>query len=151
VTCAYCPHCALVLAEEAAFPFPHAAMRCRHCRLVVGPGRGRSEPLAAAGARGAAAGRYASEARRAAADAARGGAADATDDERDGMARAVRAVADDLGRRTGQVTLIDYQERAELRGDLPPLADVIAAFGTWKAALAAAGRLAPAPPAPTTA
>jgi hypothetical protein len=141
----FCPHCALVLAEEVAIPYPPSPVRCRHCRLVVGPARGRPEPDATAGARGAAAGRYASEARRVAAAAVRDGAPAVPEEERVRLAGAVRDVARALDRRVGQVTLIDYQERAELRSELPELSEVIAAFGTWKSALAAAAALDPAP------
>lgn len=130
----FCPHCSMDFAEAVALPYPPASQRCRHCRLVVGPGRARELPDAPSGARGAAAGRLASEARR---------VATATTDEpvdRDELASALRTVAAELGRRPGQVSLVDYQACWEADQDLPTLAQIIGAFGTWKSALAAAGQ-----------
>lgn len=126
---AYCPHCSLVLAESVSLPFPPAPIRCRHCRLVVGAGRAREAPEPVPGARGAAAGRYASEARR----AGTGG-----DLDEEALIEAVRAVAGELGCRPGQVAMLDYRERSENDQQLPPLADLLAAFGTWKRVLARA-------------
>jgi hypothetical protein len=130
---AYCPHCALDLAADVELPYPQqTAVRCRHCRLVVGPGRAKASPEGAAGGRGAAAGRYASEARR----AAKGGEAG----DPDAVLAAVRIVAEAVGRRPHEVRMLEYRELAEQRGDLPPLADVIATFGSWKSAIARAGQ-----------
>ncbi|WP_205696816.1 homing endonuclease associated repeat-containing protein [Conexibacter sp. SYSU D00693] len=133
----FCPHCSMPFADEVPVPYPPASMRCRHCKLVVGPGRARHVPDGVSGARGAAAGRLASEARRM-----------AKDDEgldREVLAAALRDVAKELGRRPGQVSLVDYQQRWEARNDLPSLAQLIGTFGTWKQALAAATRV-DAPP-----
>lgn len=130
---AFCPHCALDLASDVALPYPPStAVRCRHCRLVVGPGRAKSSSAGAAGGRGAAAGRYASEARR----AAKGGAPS----DPEVVLAAVRAVAGQIGRRPHEVRMLEYRELAETQSDLPPLADVIATFGSWKAAIARAGQ-----------
>lgn len=129
----FCPHCSMDFAEGVALPYPPTAQRCSHCRLVVGAGRAREVPDAPSGARGAAAGRLASEARRMA----------KTDDNADhgALAAALRDVAGELGRRPGQVSLVDYQAEWETRKDeLPSLAEIIGAFGTWKSALAAATR-----------
>jgi hypothetical protein len=129
---AYCPHCALDLAADVELPYPRdAAVRCRHCRLVVGPGRAKDTPEGAAGGRGAAAGRYASEARR----AAKGGEAGNPDE----VLAAVRRVAEQVGRRPHEVRMLEYRELQETDKSLPPLADVIATFGSWKAAIAKAG------------
>lgn len=130
---AYCPHCALDLATDVELPYPKGqAVRCRHCRLVVGPGRGIADPETAAGGRGAAAGRYASEARRAAKNG------QPSDPEK--VLAAVRSVAAQVGRRPHEVRMLEYRELAERQTDLPPLADVIATFGSWKAAIARAGQ-----------
>ncbi|HYF24803.1 MAG TPA: hypothetical protein VD931_03605 [Baekduia sp.] len=126
----FCPHCSMPFAEDVPLPFPPQSQRCRHCKLVVGPGRAREVPDAPSGARGAAAGRLASEARR---------LADSDGDfDRDALTRALRDVATELGRRPGQVSLVDYQQRWEARDDLPSLTTIIGAFGSWKSALAAA-------------
>lgn len=130
---AYCPHCAMDLATDVELPYPEVeAVRCRHCRLVVGPGRARSSPEGVSGGRGAAAGRYASEARR----AAKGG--EPSDPEV--VLTALRQVAEQVGRRPHEVRMLEYRERSEQDEQLPRLADVIATFGSWKAAIAQAGR-----------
>lgn len=125
----------MAYAEDVTIPYPPQSQRCRHCKLVVGPGRAREVPDAPSGARGAAAGRLASEARRMADSDA--------DVDREALAVALRDVAKELGRRPGQVSLVDYQQRWEARNDLPSLAQLIGAFGTWKSALAAASRSDP--------
>lgn len=129
----YCPHCAMDLAKDVELPYPgDGATRCRHCRLVVGPGRARSSPEGVVGGRGAAAGRYASEARR----AAKGGAPS----DPEVVVAAVRRVAEHVGRRAHEVRMLEYREHSEQDDQLPPLADVIATFGSWKAAIARAGQ-----------
>ena len=132
----FCPHCSMEFAEDVPTPYPPTSQRCRHCKLVVGAGRAREVPDAPSGARGAAAGRLASEARRLAKSEGNG--------DPEVLAAALRDVAKQLGRRPGQVSLVDYQQCWEERKDeLPALAELIGAFGTWKSALAAATRSDP--------
>jgi hypothetical protein len=125
-TDAHCPHCLLVVAEDVEGAWPPAPTRCPHCRLMIGVGRAREEGDGAPGARGAAAGVFAREAQR---DAADGDHASA-DDVRAG----IRTVADELGSPPERLLMVDYQQHAAGKADLPDLTDVFAAFGTWKRA-----------------
>jgi Homing endonuclease associated repeat len=122
---AYCPHCFLPMEERVRLPWPTAARRCPHCRLMVGQGRARRSPAAKPGARGTAAGLFAHEAKR--------------DDEGSGMPRdevleGIRRVARQLGHRPERLLMIDYQQRAVSDPEVPDLSTVFAAFGSWKRA-----------------
>jgi hypothetical protein len=92
-------------------------------------GRGRPTPSAEPGARGSAAGVFAHEAKRA------GGDGDTTKKD---VRQAIRRVADDAGQRPERLLMVDYQQRASDEEDLPGLADVFAAYGSWKRARRAA-------------
>ena len=61
---AYCPHCFLLVEQDVQGHWPVDAMRCPHCRLLIGPGRGRPTAEANPGARGSAAGVFAHQAKR---------------------------------------------------------------------------------------
>ena len=50
------------------------------------------------------------------------------------MARAIRAVAGELGERPERLLMVDYQQRAGRDRKLPALEDVFAAYGSWKRA-----------------
>ena len=123
---AYCPHCFLLVESGVADGWPPQPSRCPHCKLLIGPGRGRSTPDAAPGARGTAAGVFAQQAR----DATTGDDGASPDAVRD----AIRSVADMLGSRPERLLMVDYQQRAAQDGDLPSLTEVFAAFGSWKRA-----------------
>jgi hypothetical protein len=98
-------------------------VRCPHCRLLIGAGRALSAPSAEPGAKGTAAGIFSRRAKR--------------DDTHDGapperVLEAIREVAGEIGERPERLLMVDYQQRAAADGDLPPLRDVFAAFGSWK-------------------
>ena len=126
---AYCPHCHLLIEQEAGETWPPAPVRCPHCRLLVGEGRARPTPAAEPGARGSAAGVFAHEAKR---DGADGEYSD------EAVCEAIRNVAEQLGSRPERLLMVDYQQRASGDPDLPALSDVFAAFGSWKRARRAA-------------
>ena len=92
-------------------------------------GRGRPTPSAEPGARGSAAGVFAHEAKRA------GGDGESTKGE---VRKAIRDVAEDTGQRPERLLMVDYQQRASDDDELPALADVFAAYGSWKRARRAA-------------
>lgn len=123
---AYCPHCFLLVESDVAGPWPPAPARCPHCKLMIGPGRARSTPEAAPGARGTAAGVFAQQARDA--------TVEADDGSPDRVRAAIRSVAETLGSRPERLLMVDYQQRAAKDGDLPSLTEVFAAFGSWKRA-----------------
>jgi hypothetical protein len=124
-TCAYCPHCLLLLARDVTHPYPDEPVRCRHCRLVVGIGRAReSADDPEAGTRGTAAGVYASGARRAAEPPA----------DAETVVDGIRRAADQMGVRVERLLMVEYQNAAERDPDLPDLAGVLGAFGSWKGA-----------------
>jgi hypothetical protein len=125
----YCPHCHLLIERRVGEDWPPQPMRCPHCRLLVGVGRGRPTPSAEPGARGSAAGVFAHEAKRA------GGDGDATKKD---VCQAIRQVAEDSGQRPERLLMVDYQQRASDDEELPALADVFAAYGSWKRARRAA-------------
>ena len=62
----HCPHCLLPVDARASLPYPPQAMRCPHCRLLIGAGRARSGAAedGDARSRGSAAGVLANAARR---------------------------------------------------------------------------------------
>lgn len=124
-TDAYCPHCGLTVEQEAGPTWPQAPVRCPHCRLLIGTGRARPEPGGEPGTKGAAAGVLSRQARR---DEEDGGAS------ADDVLEAIRHIADDLGTRPERLLMVDYQQRADTDGDIPPLRDVFAHFRSWKRA-----------------
>jgi hypothetical protein len=91
---------------------------------MIGIGRARDAGDGAPGARGAAAGVLARDAQR----ADDGGEHASPDEVRAG----IRIVARELGSPPERLLMVDYQQRAAGDSDLPDLADVFAAFGTWK-------------------
>jgi len=126
---AYCPHCHLVIEAEAGDDFPPEPQRCPHCRLLIGAGRARSEPSEEPGARGSAAGVFAHQAKRSGAES------DVSDND---ICKAIRSVAESTGARPERLLMVDYQQQAADDTSLPGLADVFAAYGSWKRARRAA-------------
>jgi hypothetical protein len=126
---AFCPHCHLLVERSAGPEWPPAPLRCPHCRLLVGAGRARPTPAAEPGARGSAAGVFAHEAKRAT------GEQESTPEE---VRTAICTVAEALGSRPERLLMVDYQQRASDDTSLPALADVFAAYGSWKRARRAA-------------
>lgn len=131
----YCPHCGLPVEQETGPSWPLAPVRCPHCRLLIGVGRARGEPGGEPGTKGAAAGVLSRQARR--------------DDTPDAAAQsevleAIRKVAEELGTRPERLLMVDYQQRADVDAQLPPLRDVFAHFRSWKRArrVAADGKAA---------
>jgi Homing endonuclease associated repeat len=127
---AYCPHCHLLIESKVPSDWPPEPLRCPHCRLLVGAGRSRPTPVAEPGARGSAAGVFAHEAKRAGSQE-RSSAED--------VCEAIRRVAEELGSPPERLLMVDYQQRASQDDSLPSLAEVFAAFGSWKRARRAAG------------
>jgi hypothetical protein len=125
VTDAYCPHCFLLVEEGVRPGWPEAPTPCPHCRLLIGAGRARRTAAAAPGARGAAAGVFAHEARRGEAE---------EDTSPDDVREAIRSVAEDLGARPERLLMVDYQQQTAADPELPGLPEVFAAFGSWKRA-----------------
>jgi hypothetical protein len=121
---AYCPHCFLLVEQDVPDVWPQAALRCPHCRLLIGPGRGRPTAAANPGARGSAAGVFAHQAKR----------EDSDDVSQEAVREAIRRVANDLGSRPERLLMVDYQQRAMADDTLPTLSDVFSAFGSWKRA-----------------
>jgi hypothetical protein len=121
---AYCPHCFLLVEQDVPGSWPPAAQRCPHCRLLIGPGRGRPTAEASPGARGSAAGVFAHQAKR----------EDGEDVSDDVIREAIRRVAEELGSRPERLLMVDYQQRATADDSLPTLSDVFSAFGSWKRA-----------------
>jgi hypothetical protein len=126
---AYCPHCHLVIEASAGEDFPPEPRRCPHCRLLIGAGRARTEPSEEPGARGSAAGVFAHQAKRSGAEG---------DVSEDAVCAAIRKVAESTGARPERLLMVDYQQQATDDDSLPPLADVFAAYGSWKRARRAA-------------
>jgi hypothetical protein len=125
----YCPHCHLLIERNVGKGWPVQPMRCPHCRLLVGAGRARPTPSAEPGARGSAAGVFAHEAKRAGADG---------DASKGDVRKAIREVAEENGQRPERLLMVDYQQRVSDDDELPALADVFAAYGSWKRARRAA-------------
>ena len=127
----HCPHCLLPIGDGSVWPFPVQASRCPHCRLLIGAGRAREDTAedGDARSRGSAAGVLANAARREHSEAAEDPIA---------VLRVLCQVADRLGTPVERLRMLDYQEEAERGAEQPSLATVLATFGTWKAARAAA-------------
>ena len=121
---AYCPHCFLLVETGIEGPWPAVPTRCRHCRLMIGPGRARPTAEANPGARGTAAGVFAQQAKH----ADEGGEHASAEDVKD----AIRAVASRLGFQPERLLMVDYQQEAATDDSLPTLTDVFACFGSWK-------------------
>src|SRR4051812_41050671 len=126
---AYCPHCHLLIDKKVGENWPEEPLQCPHCRLLVGVGRARPTPAAEPGARGSAAGVFAHEAKRAGAE---------TDASKGDVCAAIRAVAEAVGSRPERLLMVDYQQHPSDDDSVPPLADVFAAYGSWKRARRAA-------------
>jgi hypothetical protein len=126
---AYCPHCHLVIESGVGEDWLPEPIRCPHCRLLVGARRARSEPSEEPGARGSAAGVFAHRAKRSSADA------EVSEEE---IRSAIRQVAETTGARPERLLMVDYQQHAAEDDTLPELADVFAAYGSWKRARRAA-------------
>lgn len=126
----HCPHCLLPIHPDSASPFPPQAIRCEHCRLIIGAGRARQagEEEGDARSRGSAAGVAANAARRAGA---------APSPER-AVAAALRDTAAELNCPVERLRMLDYQRVAEHKPGHPTLSSVLATHGTWKSARAAA-------------
>jgi hypothetical protein len=122
---AYCPHCHLLVEDGVNEGWPPTGVRCRHCRLLIGPGRARPTPEADPGARGSAAGVFAQQAKRARGDG------DASPAE---VRRAIRSVAEELGASPERLLMVDYQQHVSEHSSFPSLHDVFAAYGSWKRA-----------------
>ena len=131
-TAAFCPHCHLQVEAETSHPWPRAPLRCPHCQLLIGVGRGRSEPSGEPGAKGTAAGVFSRQARRDGAEEEAGA---------DQVVQAILAVANEMGERPERLLMVDYQQRSLSDPSLPPLRDVFTAFGSWKRARRAAAEL----------
>jgi hypothetical protein len=56
----------------------------------------------------------------------------------DEICTAIRRVAGETGARPERLLMVDYQQQAAEDDSLPPLADVFAAYGSWKRARKAA-------------
>src|SRR5215218_5877221 len=123
---AYCPHCFLLVETGVSGPWPPQPTRCRHCRLMIGPGRGRPTFEASPGARGTAAGVFAQQAKH----ADEGGEHASAED----VCEAIRNVAARLGFQPERLLMVDYQQEAATDETLPTLTDVFACFGSWKRA-----------------
>ena len=121
---AYCPHCFLLVESDVGPDWPQEAKRCPHCRLLIGEGRGKPTADANPGARGTAAGVFAHRAKRDDGDKA----------SPEDVCAAIRTVASELGSRPERLLMVDYQQHASSDPELPELADVFAAFGSWKRA-----------------
>ena len=109
-----------------ARPGPSTPVRCPHCQLLIGQGRGLAEPSSEPGAKGTAAGVFSRQAKRA------GGGENAAPPEE--VLAAIRAVAETRGERPDRLLMVDYQQESAVDPELPPLPDVFEAFGSWKAA-----------------
>jgi hypothetical protein len=123
---AYCPHCFLLVETGVQGPWPAQPTRCRHCRLMIGPGRARPTAEANPGARGTAAGVFAQQAKH----ADEGGEHASAED----VQEAIRDVAARLGFQPERLLMVDYQQEAATDESLPTLTDVFACFGSWKRA-----------------
>ena len=127
---AHCPHCLLPIAG-AQLPHPPQAVRCPHCRLIIGQGRARQAAQGEDGdarSRGSAAGVLANAARRAGGEPG----------DREEVMAALRGVAAEVGCAVDRLRMLDYQEATDSDPALPSLGTVLATFHTWKVARAEA-------------
>lgn len=121
----FCPHCHTALPS----PFPIDAARCPSCRLIIGAGRAVDDtPDGRAGNIGGASGMIANAARRESANAAEPAA----------VLAALKHVADATSTATDRLRLFDYERARATAPQLPTVGTILATFGTWKAARAAA-------------
>ena len=125
-TSAFCPHCHLLVERGVKTPWPAMPVRCPHCQLVIGAGRSNSEQSAERGARGAAAGIFSNQAKR------DGENANERRRPPDEVLAAIRSAAQTVGERPQRLLMVDYHQIAVVDPGVPPLSDVIAAFGSWK-------------------
>lgn len=117
----FCPHCG-----GEMLTYDHArGGRCTSCRLVVGPGRARTEPLDDVRSGGF----VANAARR----------EDAEPVPQALAFVALRAVAADVGCTVERLRMTDYDQAIRNGAVGPSVAQVLATFDTWKAARSAAG------------
>jgi hypothetical protein len=116
------------VAGGAISPWPDQPLRCPHCHLLIGQGRGLAEPSSEPGAKGTAAGVFSRRAKR------DGSEADADAAAPEDVLEAIRTVAETRGERPDRLLMVDYQQLAAADPDLPPLRDVFEAFGSWKSA-----------------
>ena len=123
---AYCPHCFLLVETGVEGPWPPQPTRCRHCRLMIGPGRARPTAEANPGARGTAAGVFAQQAKN-----ADDGGEHASEEA---VREAICNVAARLGFQPERLLMVDYQQEAATDESLPTLTDVFACYGSWKRA-----------------
>ena len=121
---AFCPHCFLLIESDVGRDWPSEPTRCPHCRLLIGEGRGKPTADASPGARGTAAGVFAHRAKR----------DDSETASPEKVCAAIRKVATELGARPERLLMVDYQQHASTDPELPELADVFTAFGSWKRA-----------------
>ena len=121
----FCPHCQLLVEKSAPEPWPREPIRCPHCHLLIGAGRGQSEPSREPGTKGTAAGVFSRQAKRQGAETL------ATPEE---VLEGIREMARQVGERPERLLMVDYQQIAAADPGLPPLRDIFAAYGSWKAA-----------------
>lgn len=131
----FCPHCLFAVATSSRSAFPPDAIRCEHCRLVIGAHRckTRGEAAIERGTSGTAAGIMANTARRAA--AAPGDPSEVID--------ALLLVAEMHDTAVDRLRMQDF-DAAQRRGlcDIE-LAVVLSTFSSWKAARREAAIAAP--------
>ena len=108
-----------------ARPWPRQPARCPHCHLLIGAGRGHSQPSREPGTKGTAAGVFSRQAKRDTAEPR------ATPDE---VLEGIREAARQVGERPDRLLMVDYQQLSAADTALPPLHDVFAAYGSWKRA-----------------
>ena len=126
----FCPHCQLLVERVAPPPWPPRPVRCPHCHLMIGAGRGHSAPSREPGTKGTAAGVFSRQAKR-----------DLTEPEStpEEVLAGIREAARQVGERPERLLMVDYQQIAAADPSLPPLRDVFAAYGSWKGARRQAG------------
>lgn len=121
---AHCPHCMMVIAQDADARFPPRPMRCPYCRLAIAPGRGQLDDQAGDRTAGSASGVLAHAARREEGDPV-------TDDA---IADALRFAARQADTPVQRLRMIDYERVSVRHASLPRLASILDHCGTWKGA-----------------